>query len=159
MMFKPRPKGLGKDNFLKIEDGGEVTGVLKGEVHAFRKHWMGGNMPSVECPGKDCPVCATNPPKGAAPRYRVNFITSKDGQWSAKIFEFGNELYDQFFALNKKFDIANIVLDIGRTGKDKNTRYNILARPDIQITKEMRAKIDAVPLLALSAEEAQEGAA
>ena len=151
MMFKPRPKGLGKDNFLKLTDGEEVTGVFRGDIYMFKNHWMGNGSPSVECSGADCPVCATKPPKGPSTRFRVNFVTTKDGQWVAKIFEGGGELYDQLVVLDKKFDLSSTVVDLSRTGKDKNTRYNVLPRKDVPITKEMDAKIQAVKLLPLSA--------
>src|SRR4051812_3522620 len=99
MMFKPRPRGLGAANFLKLADGEEVTGVFRGGIYTFRKHWMGQGTPTVECAGADCPVCVTKPPKGPSFRFRVNLITSKDGQWIAKIFEGGSELYDQLSIL------------------------------------------------------------
>jgi hypothetical protein len=158
MMFKPRPKGMGKDNFLKLANGEEVSGVFRGEIYTFRNHWRGKGTPSLECSGADCAVCATKPEKGPSFRFRINFITSKDGKWIAKIFESGGDVYDDLARLDKKFDLSTTVVDLSRTGVDKETRYNVLPRKDIPLTKEMEAQINAVPLLALSAAEQKEPA-
>lgn len=155
MLFVPRPKGLGKDNFLKLGDGEEVTGVFRGEVYSFRQHWRSNG--GVECSGEGCQICAEPPPEGEKPRYpafrfRVNFITSKDGKWVAKIFETGGEVYDALTSLDKKFGLDKTVVDLARSGQKKDTKYTIVPRPDQPLTKEMMDKIKAVPLLPLTVE-------
>lgn len=154
MMFKPRPKGLGRDNFLKLNDREEVTGVFKGDIHTFKRHWTGQS--SVECIGEGCPVCANDPENRPAFRFRVNFITTKDGQYVAKIFEGGGELYDTLSNLDRKFNLADTVVEITRRGLKQSTKYDILPMTNQPISKEMRAKLDAVPPLALSAEESSD---
>lgn len=160
MLFEPRKKGLGKENFLKLSDGEEVTGIFSGAIHTFKRHWSQNTQRSTECPGEGCQICAVDPEKNyPAFRFRINFITTKDGQWVAKIFEGGGELYDQLVNLDRKFDLAKTIVDIGRQGLKQNTKYMILPRVDIPLTKEMDAKVKAVKLLALSETQAEESVA
>lgn len=156
MLFVPRPKSLGKDNFLKLGDKEEVTGVFKGELYTFRRHWT--NNRSTECAGEGCPICKEDPENYPAFRFRANFITTKDGRWLPKIFEGGGELYDQLTNLDRKFNLVKTVVDIARSGLKQNTKYNVVPRTDIPITKEMEAKIAAVELLPLSNGEVEPGA-
>lgn len=155
MLFVPRQKGLGKDSFLKLADKEEITGIFRGEIYTYRHHWTGSG--GLECSGEGCPACAEPAPAGEKKRYpafrfRVNFVTSKDGKWVSKIFETGGEVYDQLSNLDKKFDLSKTVVEITRNGEKKNTKYTIIPRVDQPITKEMEAKINAVPLLPLSLE-------
>lgn len=155
MLFTPREKGLGAENFLKLNDKEEVTGLFKGEIYTFKRHWV--NTRGSECPGAGCPVCAVDPEKNYPSfRFRINFVTSRDGQWISKIFEGGGETYDLLVSLDKKFDLAKTVVDITRRGIKQNTKYDILPRLDQPLTKEMLSKINSVDLLALSAVKVEE---
>src|SRR3990167_8255670 len=156
MLFAPRPRSLGKDAFLKLADKEEVTGLFKGEIHTFKRHWT--NQRSVECIGEGCSVCSVDKENYPAFRFRINFVTTKDGAWIAKIFEGGGELYDILVTLDKKFDLGKTVVDITRNGVKQNTKYNVIPRMDIPVTKEMREKIEAVGTLPLSAEAPEPGA-
>lgn len=159
MLFVPRPKGLGKDNFLKLADKEEVMGVFQGAPYTYRRHWVSGR--SVECPSEGCQICAAPPEldergrnKNAPTfRFRINFVTTKDGKWIPKIFEGGGELYDQLTSLDKKFDLSKTVVEIQRIGMKQSTKYNVLPRVDMPLNEEMAAKIKATPLLPLSVEE------
>lgn len=157
MLFVPRPKGLGKDNFLKLADKEEVTGIFAGEIYSFRRHWSQATQRSIECLGEGCQVCATDPESRASFRFRINFVTTKDGKWFPKIFEGGGELYDTLTGLDKKFDLSKTVVEITRMGMKQNTKYNVLPRIDQPITKDMEAKIKAVELLPLSVADAESG--
>lgn len=148
MMFTPRPKGLGKENFLKLNDKEEVIGLFRGAPHTFRRHWMGNR--GAECIGDGCPICQADAENKPSFRFRINFITSKEGQWIAKIFEGGGELYDQLVSLDKKFDLTNMVVEITRMGVKQNTKYTVLPMMKEPLTKEILAKINAVELLPLS---------
>jgi hypothetical protein len=161
MMFIPREKGLGAENFLKLNDKEEVSGVFVGDLYRFKRHWVNGR--GSECPGEGCSFCDADAQfnateadlkkhRYAAFRFRVNFVTTKDGQWVAKIFEGGAETYDLLVSLDGKFDLSKTVVDITRMGLKQNTKYNILPRLDQPITKEMKSKIDSVTLIALVAE-------
>lgn len=148
MIFVPRPKGLGKDAFLKLVDGEEVKGVFRGEPYRFLRHWS--NQRSVECIGDGCPVCAVDKENRPSFRFRINFLTSRDGKWFAKIFEGGGDLYDSLTSLDRKFDLSSTVVDITRRGTKQNTRYEVIPMAHMRITDEMRAQIAAVELLPLS---------
>lgn len=155
MLFTPRTKGLGGENFLKLNDGEEITGIFKGEIYRFKKHWT--NERSIECIGESCSLCRADseeqdPKKKRYPsfRFRINFITSKDGQWIPKIFEGGGETYDSLTNINSKVDLSKSFVDISRHGVKKNTKYQFFVRSDTPFTKEMAGKIESVSLLPLS---------
>lgn len=155
MMFAPRPKGLGKDSFLKLQDKEEVTGMFRGDIYQFKRHWM--NNRGVQCEGEKCQYCAADPKNFPSFRFRVNFITSKDGKYVAKIFESGGETYDFLSSLSKKYDLSKTVIDITRMGLNTNTKYMVMPRADVPVTKEFEAKIAAVELLALTTEGSESG--
>ncbi len=150
MLFKPRPKGLGKENFLKLNDNEEISGVFRGEIHTFKRHWV--NQRSVECPGDDtCPICNVDPDNYPSFRFRINFITTKNGEWIAKIFEGGGELYDMLVTIDRKFDLSRTAVEITRMGLKQNTKYSVLPRLDMPITEAMEEKLSSVSLLPLTA--------
>lgn len=148
MLFTPRQKGLGKDNFLKLRDKEEITGLFRGEIYTFKRHWS--NNQGVECVGEDCPVCKVDPENYPAFRFRINFITTIDGKWVAKIFEGGGELYDSLANLDRKFDLSKTVVEITRRGLKQSTKYDILPLVNEQVTSEMEKKLKEVDLLQLS---------
>jgi hypothetical protein len=148
MLFTPRQKGLGKENFLTLNDKEEVTGIFSGEIFTYKRHWS--NNRSQECIGQDCPFCKAEPDKYPAFRFRINFITTKDGKWVSKIFEGGGETYDQLASLDRKFDLSKTIVEITRRGLKQNTKYDILPLTNQPITKEMETKIKGVTLLPLS---------
>jgi hypothetical protein len=148
MLFTPRPKGLGKENFLRLNDQEEATGIFRGEIYTFKQHWVNGR--GTECTGSGCQMCASDPDHYPAFRFRVNFIQSNNGQFSAKIFEGGGGIYDSLVSLEKKFDLSKTIVDIARSGTKKNTKYQILPRVDMPVTQELESRLRAVPLLQLS---------
>lgn len=155
MLFAPRSKGLGKENFLTLNDKEEVTGLFRGELYTYKRHWLDNR--SQECSGKECLICKAEPEKFPSFRFRINFVTTRDGQWIAKIFEGGGETYDLLTGLDKKFDLTKTVIDITRRGLKQNTKYDITPRLDQPVTKEVETKVKAVTLLALSVSKAEEG--
>ena len=147
-MFPPRPKGLGKENFLKLSDQEEVTGIFRGELITFKKHWVHGA--STECLGSSCGICKEDPKNYPMFRFRINFIVFKKNQWEAKIFEAGGGVYDLLTSLNKKMDLSQVLIEITRRGMKQNTKYDFLPRTDIPISQEMKKQIQAMELLPLS---------
>jgi hypothetical protein len=154
MLFTPRPKGLGKDNFLQLRDKEEATGIFSGEIYTFKRHWT--NNRSTECLGEDCSICKVDPENYPSFRFRINFITTINGQWVSKIFEGGGETYDLLTGLDRKVDLAKTFIDITRQGLKQNTKYHFFPRTNEALTKEMKAKIDEVELLALCAEKVEQ---
>lgn len=147
-MFSPRPKSLGSDNFLKLADEEEVTGMFKGEIHKFYRHWA--NNRSEECPGKAvCEICKADPKNFASFRFRINFITVKNDQLFTKIFEGGGEVYDMLVSLDKKYDFSKCLAQIVRRGVKTRTKYDIIPLTTHPITKAMDEKLKAVTLLKL----------
>jgi len=157
MLFTPRLKGLGKENFLRLGDQEEATGIFKGEIYTFKQHWVDGR--GSECSGPGCQMCANDPEHYPAFRFRVNFILSNNGQLAAKIFEGGGGIYDSLVNLEKKFDLSKTIIDISRSGTKKNTKYQILPRSDIPVTQEMESKFKSIQLHQLSTASNATGAA
>lgn len=155
MIFNPRPKtlGLGAKAYVSLKDGEEITGVFRGNPYTYYRHWTGTN--GVECTRKlmgTCDLCETSEKK-AAYRFKMNFITSVDGKYVAKVFEGGGDLYDELANLHKKFNLAVNPVEITRRGTGTSTRYTILPLVNAPLTNEMQMQIEAVPLLKLTANE------
>jgi hypothetical protein len=145
MLFVPRKKGLGRENFLRLNDQEEVTGLFRGDIYLFDNR-------SLECPGAGCKLCATQLKENyPAFRFRINFVAYKNGQWIPKIFEGGGETYDVLTHLDRKFDLSKTLIDITRRGIRQNTKYDILPRTDQPITQEMELRINDVDLLQIAA--------
>jgi hypothetical protein len=157
MLFTPRTKGLGKENFLRLSDQEECSGLFRGDIYTFKRHWINGR--SEECKSVACTICASDPENRPSFRFRVNFVTYKNGQWVAKIFEGGGEIYDLLTNLDRKFNLSSTLIDITRRGTQQNTKYDILPRVDQPITQEMEARIKTIPLLPLAAIPPAQGAA
>jgi hypothetical protein len=151
MLFTPRPKGMNKDNFLKLNDKEEVTGLFSGDIYTFRRHWDGNR--GVECSGEGCGLCKTITDKYPAFRFRVNFLIASEGKVFPKIFEGGGETYDSLTNLDRKYDLSKTVVEITRRGLKMNTKYDFLPLVNQQITKELESKIKACELLPLSMKE------
>lgn len=148
MMFAPRPKGLGSDNFLKLNDREKVVGVFKGDLYKFRRHWVGGK--GMECEGADkCPVCKEGSSKENYPsfRFRINFVTDK---MIPKIFEGGAETYDALTLVDAQYDLSQYIVQISRRGLGKKTTYEFEVDAKTPLTKENKTKIESVTLLSLS---------
>lgn len=156
MLFEPRPKGLGKENFLTLNDKEEVSGFFRGEIYTYKRHWTSNR--SQECTGQECPFCKADPESYPSFRFRINFITSRDGQWVSKIFEGGGETYDLLTNLDRKYDLTKTPIEITRQGLKQSTKYHIMPLLNQPITKEMEAKLKSVALLALSMSEKVEEA-
>lgn len=148
MLFAPRIKGLGKENFLKLNDQEEITGLFIGEIYTFKRHWV--NQRGVECSGPGCSICNVDKENYPAFRFRINVAVSSNGQWVPKVFEGGGETYDLLTSLDKKFDLTRTLVDIKRRGVKQNTKYDILPRLDQPITQEMESKIRALKAHELS---------
>jgi hypothetical protein len=148
MFFLPRLKRLSKESFLNLNDQEEATGIFSGEIYTFKRHWL--NNRGIECTESGCPTCASHPENHPSFRFRVNFVTLKNGQWIAKVFESGGEVYDLLVSLDKKFNLSKVLIDITRRGMKQNTKFDILPRADKPVSQEMMDKMKAVDLLPLT---------
>lgn len=149
-----RSGGDGKD-YLRIQDGQEVTGVFRGEPILVAKHWDKQNFKGI-CKGEGCELCAQGGTK-LKERFRINFITKEDGNYVAKVCEQGKPFWHQLDKLAKKFDpLDRCLVEISRTGSGLETKYTILPAKEWQVNEALEAKLRAVKLQDLRAEESTE---
>jgi hypothetical protein len=55
-----------------------------------------------------------------------------------------------------KFELSKTVIEITRRGLKQSTKYDILPMTNQPLTKEMEQKLNTVPLLALSIQQAEQ---
>lgn len=130
MKFDQDPQ-TGSSEFLKIEPNQKVVGVFRGEPREFYAKFE--NNKSVECKSSDM---------GARFRCRLNFVTkSAEGEYIARIWEFGPTVYNQLKEINEDYQLENTVVSIKRNGEGLNTTYSVLPTPH-----KVPESIDAVEL-------------
>lgn len=124
--------------FVKIESGQSMAGVLRGAPVFFKQVWNEGEEKQV----------FSMDHQGGAKRFRMNFLTYSDGQWSALILENGPRLYAQIEEENSMRPIENSVVKLTRNGSGKNTTWDL--RFVKEVPEEARAVLDNVELLDLN---------
>jgi hypothetical protein len=125
MKFKERPKG--PNNFLKIESGQTIKGILRGELFDYEQHWsMNRGEP---CKGPSCLLCEEGHKKTF--RFRANILINEGGIYTCKIFEQGGPVYDFLKGLSEEYDLEKTVLKITRTGEKLQTKYSIMPVPGV----------------------------
>lgn len=132
-----------------------MKGVFKGEPYDFRQHWIQGEQKSTVCPGVGCPLCA----QGEKPsfRFRLNFIVSENGVYTAKILEQGWTVYEALKNLHESdYNLEEYVLKITRHGDGTNTSYSVVPLADGKLPPEKLKLINEVPLLELAHQHAEE---
>lgn len=145
MMFAPRSKGPGKDNFLKLNDRESVNCLFRGDFYKFRAHWE--NNRTVECPGKEtCIICKNDPEAYPSFKCRMNLITD---DLVSKVWEVGGEVYDTLCVLDKEHDLSKTFVKITRRGLKTKTSYE-LDVIDQEVPTKIMEKINAIPLLPLA---------
>lgn len=148
MEFVPRPKGMSRENFIKIQPGGSIDGLLRGKIYSFRSHFIEGGG-GGDCTGVGCPICKAHPANRTSFKFRVNFISSENGKYVAKIWEAPGRAYDTLTALSTKVDFDKTPITIMKTGTGKDTNYTIIPNVHQPVTAAMEAEIVRVPLLDL----------
>jgi hypothetical protein len=115
----PKREGSGNSEggngpFLRIKDGEQVTGILRGKTYQFYQSGFGAAS-KVVGPGE------------GKERFRHNFIVKEGDQYVAKIWEFGPKIYDALSALEASgWELETTLLTISRVGSTKeNTRYTV----------------------------------
>lgn len=109
--FKNNDQG----KFLKIEPDSEKIMVLRGEIAEF------GTIGE----GKDFKKVAANYP-GSKLKFKVNAIVHENGEFVAKIFEFGITIYRQLAELSKQMDLETMKIKIMRKGSKMATDYTVI---------------------------------
>ena len=142
LKFDQDPITGGGGNFIKIQAGESVTGVLRGEVKTSYVIW-GDDKTKRE-------VDAGTP--GSKFTFTVNMaVFDPKGNVEAKLLEHGAKMYKELKSLAEEYDLSSTVIKIKRTGSTMNdTVYSImpLAKPMQPATV---AKIEALELLPLDA--------
>lgn len=139
----PNREGNGISNYLKMDDGQNVTGVFRGEVHEFYQTWPPGGQKQIF----DVPTT------GASPRFKANFVMHEDGKFVAKVWEFGLTVYNQLAEISENYNIEETKVKITRRGVSKSTQWMII--PLGPVDKKALAPIKAVELNILNGQASQ----
>ena len=137
-------QGGGQGLYVSLKDGDKVQGVFRGDPVILHTHWFEGK--SIKCPGKDeCPHCAG----GAKPRFRfkLNFYTKQNGDWSAKIFEGGWSILKELKKLQDAgYKLEDTVIQVARKGAEMDTEYAVTPLPpNGQVSAKELAVISKIP--------------
>lgn len=135
MKFTPRPQKESKGNlFLKLGDGDSIKGIFKGDIYTFYAKWVTGKL-----------VVSTGNDPDAHARHKLNFITSDEGKYVAKIFEFSDPVYEQLMTLNEEYPLEQTLLTITRKGSKQDTRYSFIPARQ-QLTELQMDKLQGIEL-------------
>lgn len=134
MNFNENPETGNGGMFIRPKDGESVKGILRGEPRVFWTMWDGKKSHEVS---KDHP--------DARFRFKINLVVNEDGQYKAKIFENGPQMYNDLKALTEDYDLEQTVIKITRKGTGLETRYNVMPLPK-PLDANQLAAIDAVEL-------------
>jgi hypothetical protein len=119
--------------FIKLEDGGEITGVFRGEPYCFyQKFGDPTELPDYR-PGYNF-------------KFRIAMVVKDGDEYVAKIFQGGSRVRDMLLD-NKEENGLDCAYKIKRTGSGKdNTRYTFFAKSQL-----LDADIEAINLVELPA--------
>lgn len=131
----PTGNGNGAGIFMKFKDGESKNGVFRGEIYEFRQKWENGRSLLV----------ATDDPEGKD-RFRLNFVVFEDGQFKAKIFEFGLTVYNQLADIADEYDLETTKVKITRRGTGTDTTWTIMPLLKEPLSPATLGEIEAVPM-------------
>jgi hypothetical protein len=147
--FKDLPHG--NMSFLKIDPGSSVKGIFRGDPYEFRIHWVAGA--STVCTGKDCPSCADS--IRSSFRFRINFITNENSNFTAKVWEGGKKVYEMLKALHEsEYNLEKHAMKISRSGSGTDTTYSVIPVANGTIKPDVEKVLSAIELNKLSPDEA-----
>jgi hypothetical protein len=120
-------------NFIKLNDGESITGVLKGEPMEYEQHWE----ETYACLGKkECDICARDPEAKAVFRFRVHFIQKTKEGWKSMILEQGYRVYESFKGFNEAgIDLTKTPIKITRIGTSQATKYMVVPLMNLLLTE------------------------
>lgn len=125
----------GKNTYLKINPGTAIKGIFRGVPYIFYSKWDGQkSIPSQK--GQE----------GAKFRFKINFVMSENGLWSAKIWEQGYSVYDQLKSLNQEYPLEKTIVTIKRQGEGLKTSYLILPAKEGAISPDVASLLEKVKL-------------
>jgi hypothetical protein len=147
--MKFKSEGQGIKNLLKLKPGESITGVFKGDPVDYQQHWVGGR--GVICEGAACPYCQEKDEEGKPLkpgfRFRINFLTLENSQWTAKVFEQGYTVYKNLRSLHESdYNLEKTLVKITRYGSDKTTTYQIVPLPKHEVSPELEKRFKTIKL-------------
>ena len=143
-MAWPKLEG-GRKDIVKLQDGNGVVGVLRGDPHLFRVHWV--EQRTRVCTGEGCETCGLG--NKSKFRFRSNFIVSINKTLTAQVLEQGFELYSTIQAYSESCDLSQQLVEIRRKGSGKNdTTYLFLLKE--KLSADQLAKVNDVALIPLT---------
>jgi hypothetical protein len=158
MNFPDWGTGIGK-HLLKLNDGQSVLGIFRGMPERFYQHWKGGR--SIICQGPEkCSLCRSKDPddQKASGRFRINVLIQENGQWVAKVFENGRDVFNALKAINEDCPLERIRVRISRNGTGKNTQYSIMPLvKDAMVDEALNKVLMGVTLVDISLREENTG--
>lgn len=123
-----------KENYTKFPEGTTMIRILDAEPYSFWQHWIQSTKTSVNCPGKDCPICnviAKAKANNETPMYnnsrkhamRVwNYTTNQ-----MEIMTQGKGFMQQILDLHEEIgDIRTYDIKVKRSGGGLNTTYTTM---------------------------------
>ncbi len=142
MKFGANPSEGSDSNYLKLKSGEVAIGVFRGEPHEFSVLWNEGKP-------TDCP--AGTP--GAKFRFRINFVTKKEGAYTPTIWEQGALVYNHLKTMSEDYELEKTIVKITRKGEKLDTEYMIMPiAKGCEVTPELEAQLSEIKLQDLSSE-------
>lgn len=142
MKFDKNPEVGSGGNFLKLKDGEEIIGILRGEVLEFTSKIVDNRWQT--CDMMD---------DGAKFRFRVNFVPFKNisegFELQPKIWEQGPTIYHILKGLADDYEMSQTVIKVKRNGTGRDTQYTIIPSGKFKLTPELEKQLQAIELLDL----------
>ena len=145
-MEMKRPPSKGRENkneTIKFKDGDSVTGICIGNFHTYYAKFNGKYFQWAE-----------RGTEGAKFRFRVTFAVKDGSNWTLKVLEQGNMLYESLFELNEEYPLDTTVITVKRKGASAtDTEYSAMPSAKVKLTKEDAAYLATLQPLDLRLDE------
>lgn len=143
-----------KIEFIEFPEGATEVRIVDKEPFSRWVHWIPQLRRSYTCPGKGCPICniiknakanGEIPKYNSQKRYCIHAIDRKDGQ--LKILENSKTFFGSLLTIRKAMldtfgDLTNYDIKIIRTGKGKQTQWNIIPLGQTPLTDKEEKDIE-----------------
>lgn len=130
-----------KVDFTKFAEGVTHIRVLDESPNVRWQHWMPQHGRGVNCPGKDCPICALRKSAKEAgeqsaysmsKRFSINVLNRGTGK--LEVLDQGRTFFAELNDFHKEEDIRHYDLKVKRKGMDTNTSYRIDKESTLPLT-------------------------